>query len=408
MEPMVFFQNWISKEQIQVMRIQKGIVPFVAVMALAFAFSVTALRAEVAKKTAAQDAAAKTPCAKGTAKTVDAEHRGHPDCLKKGWDPAKCHGAKITTVAAKADGAKKGCNHGRGAEAKVAGSKSRCSKGKGALTAGKGGWHPGCNGKGYDPAKCRGAKITTVAAKAEGAKKGCGAKGAKAKTVATESAGAKKGCQGKGAQAKLAGSKSDWSKKCGQRGGLPAHAKAVLASLPKMTYRVGDFETCCSKSASAKAQETKSDIVFVIEGRAYENRGEAIEALVKQLSKQAADMGELKFVAGEQVFRCPVSAEAAAKDAKTTIKYRLAGFDFQDRKVAEKLADKVAESVGGIKMTCKSGGKTIACCKSAKKAGKSVTYVVGEEETPCDKTAQLMLAKQVIHTILETVAANAS
>ncbi len=43
----------------------------------------------------------------------------------------------------------------------------------------------------------------------------------------------------------------------------------------------------------------------------------------------------------DEVLRCPVSAEAAAKDAKTTVTYRLTGFDFKDREKARKLADQV-------------------------------------------------------------------
>lgn len=259
----------------------------------------------------------------------------------------------------------------------------------------------------------KGAKSTTVAAKKpcclKGAKsaktvagkKPCCAKGAaSAKTVAS-----KKPCCAKGAaSAKTVAGKAPCPFKCGNKAGSSTAVETVMASLPGMVYRVGDFETPCSMSAAAKAEETKLPMRFVVGEKTYSDRGEATVALASLLDARAAEMAEIQFVAGKQCFKCPVSAKAAAKKAKADMKFRLAGFDFDSREKAMAVAAKVASALDGVKMTYKADGKPVSCPKSCK--GKKVTYVVGDQETSCDKSAKLILAQRKIRTIVETVASS--
>lgn len=233
--------------------------------------------------------------------------------------------------------------------------------------------------------------VTYKDGKTIAAKPGC-SKGAK--TVANKPSCAK-------SKVTLAG-----KARCNKFGG--SAAATVLASMPSMTYRVGDFETPCSKTASAKAEETKTDLTFVVDGKTHTERGDAVVALIKLLTERATEMTEVKFVAGKECFRCPISAAAVAKKANTQVKYRLAGFDFNDQGQATKLAKELEQTVSGLKMTFKADGKPVVCCKSAKAAGKTLTYVVGDQETQCETSAKLMLAELVIRTIIQKVAGASS
>ncbi len=288
----------------------------------------------------------------------------------------------------------------------------------------------------YAGPKCgkSGDKTTTVKADAKaGAKKGCCGKAAK--TVAADAKEvAKKGCCGKSAkEAKLAASKKGCASKCGSKGDkdaktvadMPCHskkgklasskkgcgskcgskgAKTVLASLPAMTYRVGDYETQCHKSASAKAEDTKAPIAFLVEGKSFDDEAAATNALASAMEARVDEMSHIQFVAGKDSFKCPVTADGAAKKANTKVKYRLAGVDFNEREKATAVAEKVEKALADMKMTMMSEGKAVKCAKSCKKAGKKVTYVVGDDKTCCEKTAKLMLAERKIETIVKVVA----
>ena len=63
-------------------------------------------------------------------------------------------------------------------------------------------------------------------------------------------------------------------------------------------------------------------------------------------------------------------------------------------------------------MSYKVDGKTYGCDKMAgqkcKKTGKKMTYVVGDEETCCEKTARLMVTEAKIRKIVETAVVAAS
>lgn len=58
-------------------------------------------------------------------------------------------------------------------------------------------------------------------------------------------------------------------------------------------------------------------------------------------------------------------------------------------------------------MTVKADGKSVSCAYSARAAGKTVTYVVGDEETTCEKHAKLLLAQHLVRTLVETAAGSA-
>ena len=248
---------------------------------------------------------------------------------------------------------------------------------------------------------------TTVATVASKARCGSSAKKSSA-TVAT--AAARSGCS-KPYTATTASAKSSCRGKAGRtltslRVGSDK-VNVTLASMPAMTYCVGDFETRCSKSAQAKADETKQSMTFVVGEKTYDNKGEAMVALTGLLDSEAKTLATVRFAVGDKCFACPVSARGVAQDSGAKIKYRVAGFDFDDQATAKTVAKAVAEAAGKVAMTYKVDGKPTACAQTAKACGsKQLTYVVGDAETRCEATAKLSLAEAKIRAMIEAAAAS--
>ena len=64
--------------------------------------------------------------------------------------------------------------------------------------------------------------------------------------------------------------------------------------------------------------------------------------------------------------------------------------------------------MNNVKVTYKVGGESFGCNKLAgevKEAGKKISYVVGDKETPCEQTAEMWKAQAVVRTIIETAGA---
>lgn len=246
-----------------------------------------------------------------------------------------------------------------------------------------------------DKAPCSGKKAITVAAKG-----GCGKDCDKpccrdAKTGAAK----KKGCCGKSAALTSA------------HGGCPIakKANAVLTSLPTMKYRVGEETTGCSQSAAAMAEKTGKKIQYVVGDDVLANEGEAMVKLTSLIEAEVEAMQSMQFVAGGECGRCPATAKSIAKKAGTKVVYRVGGVDFDSKENAEAALVAIKEAVAKVAMEYKVDGKTFGCSKSAgakcKETGKKLTYVVGKEETSCQTTAKLNLAKAKVRKIVETAAA---
>jgi hypothetical protein len=217
----------------------------------------------------------------------------------------------------------------------------------------------------------------------------------------TTTAAATSPCHGRTA-ASVASAKSC----CGKGKGAGAVSRGRVAALPTVTYRVGEFETGCRKSAAGKAAETKEALTFLVGDKRYEREGEAKLALVSLLDERAAELTQVEYVVGDKAYHCSKTAAHVAKQAKAALRYRVAGVDFADIEQASAVAEKAKLAAGNVRMGYKADGKPVSCPSSCK--GKKVTYVVGDGETDDEKSAKLMLAEHVIRTIVETVVGSAS
>ncbi|RME36918.1 MAG: hypothetical protein D6788_10570 [Planctomycetota bacterium] len=244
-------------------------------------------------------------------------------------------------------------------------------------------------------------------AKLTSAKKGCSKKCAKAKG-AKLTAG-KAGCNKKKCSKNCAKKASLTSAKGDTECPLAKKVQAVLASLPSMTYRVGDEVTECSKAAAQMAEKSGLPIEYVVGDEVFTDKGAALERLAAVLEKEANELQTVQFVVGQKCVRCPVTAKKLARQAKGKMMYRVGGVDFASREQAEAVLAAVKDAVKDVGIAYKVGDKVYRCSKKAgekcKKNGAKLTYIVGDEETSCPKTAKVKLAKLKVRKIVETAVA---
>ena len=165
---------------------------------------------------------------------------------------------------------------------------------------------------------------------------------------------------------------------------------AAMAKLPKMTYRVGTENICCSESAAKMAEEKKSPLHYVVGEKVFEDKTEAYTSLVEQTETMVSEF---------------ITPSKCAKSGTHTV----AGKSCKCEVQAGKNAQLVSTAVKDIKMTYAVGEKACNCPHEAgaiaKKSGEKMTYVVGEESTCCNMTARLTLAKAKYKAAVKALAA---
>ncbi len=187
----------------------------------------------------------------------------------------------------------------------------------------------------------------------------------------------KAGC----AKSTLVSGKSGCSKAC------DAATAGVLASMPQMTYKAGDLETPCFKTATKKAG-CESKVNYVVAGKSYDCKREASASLAGMLEKHLEQMMTVSYTVNGDRVGCPDAAKQMATAKNTKVMYRLAGVDFASQARADAASKAVHEAVAnlakdqGVK-TCPVTGKELAsgsdCCSKAK-------AVAGKDKSDCAKS----------------------
>ena len=164
----------------------------------------------------------------------------------------------------------------------------------------------------------------------------------------------------------------------------------AYASLPKMSYKVGDEVTCCSESAAAMAKKDDKPIHYVVGKKTFEDKQKAFVSLVEQ-TEAAVD-----------AFITPAKCE---KSGTTTIAGKKCGCPVD---AGQKTA-LVKAAVDKVKMTYVVGKEKCACpsqaAAMAKKSGEKKAYVVAGKETCCEMTARLNLARAKFDAAVKALAA---
>jgi len=184
---------------------------------------------------------------------------------------------------------------------------------------------------------------------------------------------------------------------------------AVRASMPAMRYRVGEEVIGCSKRAAFMAEKADKPMQYLVGEETFAGKTEAVVRLAALLEEEAESLQSVQFVVNGETHHCPKTARTVAEKSRTTVAYRVGGFDFASKEEAEKALASIHEALGNVSLAYDVGGKSYHCGQTAaaksEETGKKITYVIGDEETSYEKSAKLKLAETKVRTIVETAAA---
>ncbi|MCU0712864.1 MAG: hypothetical protein MUC43_12455 [Pirellula sp.] len=151
-----------------------------------------------------------------------------------------------------------------------------------------------------------------------------------------------------------------------------------MAKLPQLVYKVGDELACCENSAKSMAQSAGKPVNYVVGKESFECSTKAFSSLVEQTEKY-------------------VSTYATPKTCDVSGKTSVAGSELTCSVAAGEVAAKVKKAMDAVAISYKVGDKTCSCPAEAKSLAESskakTLYVVDGQETECEMTARLNVAR---------------
>jgi hypothetical protein len=179
---------------------------------------------------------------------------------------------------------------------------------------------------------------------------------------------------------------------CPSEGGACSIA-AGLEKLPKMAYMVGEESICCVEMAKAKAKESGAKLVYLVGTKKFDNETAAFTGLVEETEKFVEEF-------------------AKPKECKVSGSITVAGQECSCSVAAGEIAQKVKKAMETVAISYKVGDKVCHCPVEAKATAKSsglkTLFVVAKEETECEHTARLNLAKAKYQAALVAMAKSTS
>ena len=163
----------------------------------------------------------------------------------------------------------------------------------------------------------------------------------------------------------------------------------AMAALPKMTYKVGEEETCCADSAAALAKEHDTHIHYVVAKKEFDSKDEAMVELAAVTTKFVDD------------FATPHTCDVSGKTS-------VCGKSMSCKVSAGEMAKVAKEAMSTVAMTFKVGDEECSCPSKAadlaKTKGAKKEYVVGGETTCCSVDAKIKLAHAKYRAAVEALA----
>lgn len=179
------------------------------------------------------------------------------------------------------------------------------------------------------------------------------------------------------------------------------------AAIPVMLYDVAGERMGCPKSAVALAAEKNCAVKYVVDGKAYENKAEALNAEVAVLEAYLTDVLSVKYGVGEEMTCCPKTAETLAKKNGKKVCYRLTGYTFKDQGEAEKAAKLARLAAESLNMKIMVGDEAFDCpmkaAEAAKQCGKEVDYCIGTMRTTSESAAKIQLEIEKIKAAVDKI-----
>lgn len=151
-----------------------------------------------------------------------------------------------------------------------------------------------------------------------------------------------------------------------------------MAKLPQLVYKVGDELACCENSAKSMAASVGKPVNYVVGKETFDCPTKAFSSLVEQTEKY-------------------VSAYATPKTCDVSGKTTVAGEEMTCPVAAGEVVAKVKKAMDTVAISYKVGDKTCSCPVEAKTLAESskakTIYVVENQETECEMTARLNVAR---------------
>lgn len=174
--------------------------------------------------------------------------------------------------------------------------------------------------------------------------------------------------------------------------------------IPAMGYKVGNEKSCCPKMAGEMAQENGGQVHFVVDGREYNNRAEAIVAHQKQLQGYLLELTRVQYAVDGECVPCPDAAKAC--DSKK-VQYKVGPALFDSAEEAVRASVMAWNAAQQVKAEYAVAGEKTACVKTAgamaEKANCSVEYVVNGKKTNCNVEANYLETMARVESALKAV-----
>ncbi|MEM6469163.1 MAG: hypothetical protein AAF802_06305 [Planctomycetota bacterium] len=159
---------------------------------------------------------------------------------------------------------------------------------------------------------------------------------------------------------------------------ISAAVAKSMKTLPQLEFVIGDECTQCEKTAANWASTNQKPLQYAVGEKKFSDKGKAYDALIAQTESMLASF---------------VKPETCAKSGMTTV----AGEACSCPVMAGQIAKKAKDAAATITVAYRVGDETCSCPKTsaamAKEAGVDRTFLVGEVETTCAKTARLAYAR---------------
>jgi hypothetical protein len=153
---------------------------------------------------------------------------------------------------------------------------------------------------------------------------------------------------------------------------------AGMEKLPKIAYLVGEKSLCCEESAKATAASTKAKLIYVVGNEKFDSSDKAFVSLVDQTEKFVAAFATPST--------CKVSGTTTIGGECVTCSVKAGEIATKVKKAMDSVA--ISYKVGDKSCSCPVEAKTLAADKKMK-----TLFVVDKEETECEQTARLNLAR---------------
>ncbi|MBK8913560.1 MAG: hypothetical protein IPM64_02995 [Phycisphaerales bacterium] len=166
-----------------------------------------------------------------------------------------------------------------------------------------------------------------------------------------------------GCTAKAAAKSGECAKKCAvAKASCEVKGKKVEYDIPAMTYQVGETSTQCEKAALEAAKGDEKAVKFVVAGKNYDTKTEAMDAYAAALDSYLnSQVLTVRYAVGDECVPCPATAKEMAAKSEKKLTYRVASFTFDSQEKADAALAAAKKAVNGG-CCAKGEGAAKGCC----------------------------------------------